>query len=801
MSLQQLKHFAPALLILIASSGLVPGSAAAATSVPSPTHDVDHPAVMQRAASYVATAKTGSLQPFTPQPKLPAVGGAGGPLREIFGFALASSLNDPTVGYPTWDFSLLTVVAFFGLHVQDDGTFAADSGSAVWNSSELSGLIAAAHPHGTKVVLTIILQDFAAGTPHMCAGLANRATTISQTIGQVSAKGVDGVNIDYEGLNGTCPNGQTARSMMTSFVQQLRSALPGGSQLSVDTYASSATDPLGFFDIAGMAPYADFFFVMAYDLEYSNYKRPPLSCSSFCLGPTAPVAGYYYNDTGTASQYTAVVPASKVVLGVPYYGRKACVSSATPNQYPAPPTSVVADSYLDASGESTSSMVQPGSYVTHRDANDPAGPERWDTWFNTTLNCTRELYWDDVTSLGQKYGLINQDNLRGVGLWNLNYGGGAPELWSLLSTYFACVVNVAPPAPPVTTEFTVSLSAGKCAVASYDIQQYDSTLNTGWYPLIATVPAGGNATAVAEGLPGYAYQFRARAHSTAGFVGGWSTASTTVATTATWTHAYKGLYTLDAYGGISANSSPPLIDSASWPGWKIARAAQALPGATPQSGAVLDGYGGLHSYGAPITLTLSAYWPGWEIARDFAFLPDGSGGYVLDGYGGLHPFAVNGHALPAAVRTTAYWPGWDIARKLGIFSDGTGGYVMDGYGGLHPFGIGAAPPAPATGAAYWPGWQIARAVVLIPGSHAGYVLDGYGGLHSFSGAPALSSGAYWPGWDIARSIWLLAGSTMAAPSGYLLDGFGGVHPFGGASALTSHPYWPGLDIARNLTGF
>ncbi len=38
-----------------------------------------------------------------------------GPQREVFGFALASSLSDPTVGYPTWDFSLLSTVAFFGL--------------------------------------------------------------------------------------------------------------------------------------------------------------------------------------------------------------------------------------------------------------------------------------------------------------------------------------------------------------------------------------------------------------------------------------------------------------------------------------------------------------------------------------------------------------------------------------------------------------------------------------------------------------------------------------------------------------
>jgi hypothetical protein len=68
--------------------------------------------------------------------------------------------------------------------------------------------------------------------------------------------------------------------------------MPGGSYLSVDTYAGSAADPAGFFNVQGMAGFVDSFFVMAYDLEYSNYARAPLGCSRFCLGPTAPLAGY-----------------------------------------------------------------------------------------------------------------------------------------------------------------------------------------------------------------------------------------------------------------------------------------------------------------------------------------------------------------------------------------------------------------------------------------------------------------------------------------------------------------------------
>jgi len=329
----------------------------------------------------------------------------------------------------------------------------------------------------------------------MCASLANRATTVSQTIAQVTAKGVDGLNIDYEGLNGTCPNGQTARSMMTDFAARLRAALPPASYLSVDTYASSASDPLGFFDVPGLNAYVGSFFVMAYDLEYSNYSRAPTSCSSFCLGPTAPLSGYYYNDTTTASQYMSAVGATKVILGVPYYGRKACVGSVTPNAYPTGP--VTADTYLNASTEASSPQVQPGSYATHRDANDPSGQERWDTWYNTTLNCTREMYWDDTTSLGLKYDLVNRDGLRGVGIWNLNYGGGAPELWNLISSHFVgCTnasVNTSPATPQtVGTQVQLTASSANCPNPRYEfwllppggawtiVQPYSSTATFTW---------------------------------------------------------------------------------------------------------------------------------------------------------------------------------------------------------------------------------------------------------------------------------------------------------------------------------
>jgi hypothetical protein len=447
---------------------------------------------------------------------------------------------------------------------------------------------------------------------------------------------------------------------------------------------------------------------------------------------------------------------------------------------------------------------------------DDWGQSPWASWWSPAsgdpcgdnLGYPQELYYDDATSLGIKYDLVNQNDLRGMGIWALGYDTGRTELWGALHTHFSCPVAVDVPAT-TTTEFKVNLSAGTCSVANYELQQYNMTTAQGWFGLPRVTPTGVVTSALAEGYPGQTYQFQARATTTSGLVSSWANFTLTVPTTATYSQPFKGLYTLDPYGGISPDASPPLATTGYWQGWKIARSARAWPGPnSPQAGFVLDGYGGLHQYGSsgPNETSGAAghYW-GFDIARDFAFLPDGTGGFVLDGYGGLHPFRINGSTAPLQAQGNPYWAGADVARKVVIFPDGSGGYIMDAYGGLSPFGINAAPPVSKIAiTAYWKNWSIARDVVLIPGNgnHSGYVLDGYGGLHPFfpttdgSVMPSTIKSQYW-GWDIARGVFFVPGSAAA---GYTLDGYGGLTPFGGAAPITNRPYWQGWDIAIGLTG-
>jgi hypothetical protein len=173
-------------------------------------------------------------------------------------------------------------------------------------------------------------------------------------------------------------------------------------------------------------------------MEYENGANPPLNCTSFCAGPTAPLSSYYWNDTRASSEYSAVVSPGKVIMGIPYYGRKECVNGVTPTSAPAnayaASGSVQAEGYLDASTENGYSLNS--DYHLHRDANDALGNTEWDTWTSSQANCTREMYYDDVTSLGHKYDLVINNHLRGIGIFALSYGGGAPELWSLINLKF-----------------------------------------------------------------------------------------------------------------------------------------------------------------------------------------------------------------------------------------------------------------------------------------------------------------------------------------------------------------------------
>ena len=149
------------------------------------------------------------------------------------------------------------------------------------------------------------------------------------------------------------------------------------------------------FDYRALARVADFLTLMAYD------QHTPLT-------PAGPVAGY---DWVTAAlEYTVRrVPPSKLLLGIPFYGRE----------------------WTETAGNTTCRSL------AYKDlqhfVEDPASVRYWDDLFRTTWfqlregSTVRTAWFDDARSLREKLQLVQQYHLRGYAAWRL--GVEDPEFW------------------------------------------------------------------------------------------------------------------------------------------------------------------------------------------------------------------------------------------------------------------------------------------------------------------------------------------------------------------------------------
>jgi spore germination protein YaaH len=714
--------------------------------------------------------------------------------REVFGFAPYWALASGDLSDVQFD--KVSTVSYFGLTLTAPGTFdPSDGGAQGWNSQALTDFVNQAHANGDRAVVTIKSFNNTV-TSSIVNNPANGQAAINSAINAMTSRGLDGVNLDFEGSDGSLQ--QAFTNWVANLSSQLRSGHPGAF-LSVDSYSGSASWNNGFIRVDTLAPYVDAFFIMAYDMTFPSTL------------PNAPLGGpYTYYDTLSVDQYVAKSgDRNKVILGVPYYGYKfsttgtgfnsqrsgACNSSGDAG---------CADNYADIVSEFQCAQSLQVNW-------DGPSSTPWASWNSPATgdpcggnhNSWRELYYDNATSLGAKYDLANNRDIRGVGIWALGMDHGLNDLWQVLGSKF--LTPSAHANPLATTQasraFTVSWAtdAGSPPATAFNVYSLDgSGAWLSWY-------SGSAGSATFYGRAGHSYSFKVQGVNGLGNgpIPAAPQATTMVASAAPAVTPYGGIYVLDGWGGVHGAASPPADSSASWPNWDIARSL-AVNGAG-DGGVVLDGWGGVHGFGS-LTATsfeTSAYWYGWDIARDVVLFGDGTGGYVLDGWGALHPFRAAGQPMPADASTSAYWRGWDIARRAVLFPDRTGGYVLDGWGGLHGFGAGATAPLDPTTSAYWRGWDIARGVMLVPGTHSGYVLDGWGGLQAFSSGgvtPAAASSAYWSGWDIARGIVASPASTATKPAGWILDGWGGMHPYGSAQAFDDIAYWPGWDIARSIGG-
>ncbi|HEX3947970.1 MAG TPA: glycoside hydrolase family 18 protein, partial [Acidimicrobiales bacterium] len=195
-------------------------------------------------------------------------------------------------------------------------------------------------------------------------------------------------------------------------------------QVTMDTYASSAADGQGFYDIGALAQVVDGFFVMQYSPNLSGSPEA-----------TSPLTSPLFSDLTTVREYTAAVPAAKVILGAPFYGLDWPTNGDT---LAAAATGPVADlSYGQIAG------------AGHPAYWDPVTDSAW-TAYQVGAQW-HETFYDDPTSLYQIAQLAGQSGLGGVGIWALGMDGNDPAMVSALDGNPPAITYAPSPGTPPAT--------------------------------------------------------------------------------------------------------------------------------------------------------------------------------------------------------------------------------------------------------------------------------------------------------------------------------------------------------------
>jgi flagellar hook assembly protein FlgD len=261
-----------------------------------------------------------------------------------------------------------------------------------------------------------------------------------------------------------------------------------------------------------------------------------------------------YDVVDTIIAYTSRIAPSKVILGVPYYGRAWSTAGSTVHATntssfrTGPSTSVI---YATAAGY----LAQYGRKYEATEQVAWTAYRRQNCTSSGCVTSWRQLYVDDATAIRRKYDLVNAYGLRGAGIWALGYDGTRPELWNAIQAKF--ITDSTPPAvgiralPPTAANpgFTVAWSGtDDVGITAYDVQA--SVDSGGWRAWLTGTKA---ASAVWFGVDGHAYAFRVRARDARGNWSAWNVASHVAATPAAIAVGGFGTVRVD---GLAVRAAP-----------------------------------------------------------------------------------------------------------------------------------------------------------------------------------------------------------------------------------------------------
>jgi hypothetical protein len=303
-----------------------------------------------------------------------------------------------------YDWDLISDFCFFGYEVDYATGNATSTHNWLTNDAVDTALV-----KGKQVHLCVMLfSDHAAFFGNSTA----RTTLINNLVSTLQTRGAHGINIDFEGV----PASQSAN--LTSFMTDLGAAMHLANpnyKLSICLYA---VDWNNVFNETALNTPVDFYTIMGYDYYYSGSSQ---------AGPTDPLYGftdgYDYSLSRSVSYYlNAGIPKSKLVLGLPYYGKE---WETTSNTIPSATTGNNNSSRTYAYVKTNSTGFYTNPIINTRASGRAYVFQNAGTW--------RQCWISEENEIRERYDLVNRRGLKGIALWTFGYDDGYSELWDAIN--------------------------------------------------------------------------------------------------------------------------------------------------------------------------------------------------------------------------------------------------------------------------------------------------------------------------------------------------------------------------------
>jgi spore germination protein YaaH len=337
--------------------------------------------------------------------------------HQVYGYLPYWRLDAGTVD--RLNYNLISTIAFFGIGIKRDGNIdMAWRGTTAYLSANAVAVTNAAHAKGVRVVPTFQLFD-SGSLPKMTAFLHSYSAQtrfINQAMALLARRSADGAGFDFEPMPDSLA--PYFGNFLARFKTSLRRHFPGA-PLVVATSAGASYTLLDLIE-----PIVDQMMVMTYNYRWSG---------STITGAIAPLDSASRTVKIHMTRYLRRVVASKLIMGVPYYGYDWPVTSNVPHASVQPNPSAYGGVWSVTYASAMNYLAAHPDVVRYEDtAEGSAYFTYWDSQYQTY----RQVYFEDEISAAAKYDYVIANGLAGVGIWTLDNDRGYSQMYDVLRRKF-----------------------------------------------------------------------------------------------------------------------------------------------------------------------------------------------------------------------------------------------------------------------------------------------------------------------------------------------------------------------------